>query len=190
MKLSLLVTAAMKPLAEALLQNTLHTPHWMILSDDFATARRQIHRAATEAHGTDALLLLEGYDLLPDFMWENGDVPLVVPKLHTLAGLLLGNEDKYRSLFLSYDGGLCWFLPSAHREYSPTPPDDCQALCHLTVTQLPGSDDTLRARAIAQYREWDYLEESCDLSLLESLLGGQWGNAYVFAPGETVCLHR
>lgn len=188
MRLSLLANAALASIIEPLRALSPHETNLRILSDRPRDARRQLRIAAETAYHYDALLLLDGFDLLPASGWHNGAVPLVVPRVHNAAALLLGGEDKYRRLYRLYDGGISWFIPGAPGEYSPGPREDCQALCALTCTQLNLPDSTLAARAVSQYNGWDYLEQSCDLSLLESLLGGQWPlrDAVVFAPEALV----
>lgn len=188
MKLSLLANAALSSMLEQLRALSPHATELRLLSSNASEARREVRAAAESACHCDALLLLDGYDLLSETGWQNGDVPLVVPRVHNIAALLLGGNDEYRRLFAMYDGGICWFLPSASREYCPGAPEDCQALCALTCTQLDIPDSTLAARAIAKYNNWDYMEHGCDFSLLESLMGGQWpvNNAAVFAPGALV----
>lgn len=189
MRLSLLANAALTPIIEPLRALSPHGTDLHILSDRPRDARRQLRVAAETAFHCDALLLLDGYDLLPESGWHNGAVPLIVPRVHNAAALLLGGDDEYRRLYRLYDGGLSWFIPGALREYSPGPREDCQALCALTGTQLDLPDSTLAARAVSQYNGWDYLEQSCDLTLLESLLGGQWPvrDAVVFSPEAFVC---
>lgn len=188
MRLSLLANAALAPIIEPLRALSPHRTDLHVLSDRPRDARRQLRIIAETAFHCDALLLLDGYDLLPESGWHNGAVPLVVPRVHNAAALLLGGDHEYRRLYRLYDGGLSWFIPGAQGEYCPSPRGDCQALCALTGTQLDLPDSTLAARAVSQYNGWDYLEQSCDLTLLESLLGGQWParDAVIFPPEALV----
>lgn len=188
MKLSLLANAALSPIIELLRALSPHETTLTLLSDQPRTARRQFRAAAESAYGSDAVLLLDGTDLLPEADWRNGSTPLVVPRVHNAAALLLGGNDEYRRLFRAYDGGIAWFIPGARREYCPGPREDCQVLCALGGTQLELPDSALAARAVARYNNWDYFDHPCDFSLIESLLGGEWPvqDAIVFAPGALV----
>lgn len=188
MRISLLANAALLPILQPLRAISPHETELTVLSEFPAQARRQLRAAAETACRCDALLLLDGADLLPESGWRNGEIPLVVPRVHNAASLLLGGDGEFRRLFTLYDGGLCFFPPGARRELCCGPQADCQALCALLATQLD-LPDGLEARAIARYNGWDYFERDCDFSLLESLLGGQWphSDALVFSPGETVC---
>lgn len=188
MRLSLLANAALTPIIEPLRALSPHETALTFLSDQPRTARRQLRAAAESAFGFDALLLLDGADLLPDTEWRNGESALVIPRVHNVIGLLLGGDEEYRRLFRFYDSAPAWFIPGADREYCPGPREDCQALCALDATQLELPDSVLAARAVARYNNWDYMERSCDFSLVESLLGGEWdaSDCMVFAPGAPV----
>lgn len=188
MRLSLFANAALAPILTPLLALSPHETSFVILDSTPSEARRRLRTASENAFGPDALLLLDGVDLLSEDGWQNGDIPLIVPRVHNTAALVLGSDHAYRHLFSFYDGNLCWFLPGAHQEFFCSPQADCQALCYLADTQMDLPDKSLKARMIAQRQEWDYLEAPCDFSLLESLLGGQWGteSALVFGPGEMV----
>ena len=190
MRLSLFANAALAPILTPLSALSPHETSTVLLSSIPSEARRQLRTASQNAFGPDALLLLDGMDLLSEDGWQNGDIPLIVPNVHHVVALLLGSDDAYRHLFSFYDGSLCWFLPGTHQEFFCSPQADCQALCYLTDTQMDLPDKSLKARTIAQLQQWDYLEAPCNFSLLESLLGGQWEteNTMIFGPGELVQL--
>lgn len=190
MRLSLLAHPALAPSLQRLLPYCPHKASVTYLSPYRSEARRQLRAAAESAVSGDTILLLDGFDLLPEYAWNNGEGTLIIPALHDAAALLIGAE-KYHTLFTSFEGGISWFFPGANREVCLTPRADCQLLCLLSAAQLEMRGNALAARAIAQYNEWDYFEMEADLSILESLLCSAAASeeAIVFAPGETVSPH-
>ena len=158
MRLSLFANAALAPILTPLSALSPHETSTVLLSSIPSEARRQLRTASQNAFGPDALLLLDGMDLLSEDGWQNGDIPLIVPNVHNVVALLLGSDDAYRHLFSFYDGSLCWFLPGTHQEFFCSPQADCQALCYLTDTQMDLPDKSLKARTIAQLQQCDYLE--------------------------------
>lgn len=187
MTLSLLVNTDLRPCVEKLLPLCPHTIQLHFLSKDLYEARRQIRHALAQSEGFDAVVLLDGLDLLPSAPWENGAAPLVIPRVHDAAALLLGAVT-YRALFDRYDGGICWMLPGMTHPFFTTPEEDCQVLCHIVDLQLSIPDTEPEARSVCRYHNFDYIRAAGDCSLLESLLGGghDLQDAVVFAPYSMV----
>lgn len=176
MKLFVLSNAVLQPYLNKMLPQSPHHTDVCYLVGSPHERRTQLRAHIAGAAHYDAVVLLDGTDLLPEQGLAAGELPLVMPRVHTVIDLLLGGARAYRQLFSEYDGGICWFLPGARQELCLSPREDCQCLCYLADTQLFLRDSELTARAVAQYNDWDFRAVQTDLSLLETLLFGGWNS--------------
>lgn len=174
MTLSLLANKLLRPYLEQLTPLCPNQLDVTYLSEQPAQRQAQIARHLQSTVGYDAVVLLEGTDLIPEEGWQVGATSLVMPDVHNVAALLLGGADAYRRLFERCGGGVCWMFPGARQELHAGHPDDCQTLCLVTDTQFALPDTTLYAQTIAHYHGWDFIRTPSELSLLESLLCGGW----------------
>lgn len=111
-------------------------------------------------------------------------VPLVLPRVHNGAALLLGDGAKYRQLY--GQGVLGWMLPGWERPVVFGPAGDCRCLGLLVDTQLGLPDGELAARAAARRQGWDLLLLEADYRLLAGFLTGELpaSQLVVTAPGQ------
>lgn len=139
--------------------------------------------------GYDAVLLLCGAQMIP----EEGLVsalPLVIPRVHNSAALLLGGAQSYRSLFDRFAGRLCWICSGIQSPFFTTPKEDCSVLCRLVDTELGLQDPAVCALELAHKYGWDTFSQACDLSLLLRLLQGDWqGEDLVYVPANIKVMH-
>lgn len=160
MSSSLICTPPLKPVVEPLLAK--YPQHTLIVLD-------HPHQLPQR------LSALEGQVFLPEgaFWLEEGaleaPVDLILPRVHNLPALLLGDEP-FRQLFARYDGGICFALGNGRQILFMGPEGDCQALCYLADTCLGLEDGSLRARLTAYRRGWDFFQLEMDLSILEGLM--------------------
>ena len=188
MTLTLLADAALRPYLEQLIPYSPHDFRIVYLSSTPPGRQRQIAHLLETTGDCDAIVLLDGVDLIPEDGWQAGEIPLILPNVHNMIALLLGGRTAYRRLFEQYQGGICWALPGQRTEHCTTVREDCHLLCLLADAQLNLPDDSVYAQMIAQYNNWDFIRVPTNLSLLESLLGGNWsGTDYlVVQPGEVI----
>lgn len=183
MKLNLIASIPLRPVLERMLPASPHRLETAFLPTDRADWPAFLHEQFAHAEGFDALLLADGAELLAEEGLAAGSVPLVLPRVHNCASLLLGGAARYRALFRLHGGELCWRTPLCGEELFFTPRADCSALCYLADTTLGLPDESLSARAGAQENGWDYFAEEIDPSLLEQLLAGNWeGDGIVTVP--------
>ena len=173
MKLLLAASAPLRPYLERMLPASPHRidPVYLPAAPDNQTLGGLIADAADY----DALLLADGEVWLPE---DGAPIascarPIILPRVHSAASLLLGPA-RYRRLFRRFDGGVCWRLPICTEPLFDSARGDCMCLCYLADTSLGLPDESLAARAAAQENGWDFFEEESDLSLLARLLAGAW----------------
>lgn len=189
MKLFLLASSPLRPYFERLLPDCPHEVDTFYLpllqSDDSA----QLQQLIDAAQGYDAVLLPDGMAMLSEEGVTAGSCPLVVARVHNCISLLLGSPDSYRGLFAHFNGELCWATPVHEQPLSFIPKSDCACLCYLADTQLMLPDGSLSARKLAQANSWDYFQTESDLSLLSSMLSGDWDRSDILVAqtGQQIC---
>ena len=173
MKLLLAASAPLRPYLERMLPASPHRidPVYLPAAPDNQTLGGLIADAAAY----DALLLADGEVWLPE---DGAPIascarPIILPRVHSAASLLLGPA-RYRRLFRRFDGGVCWRLPLCTEPLF----DSARGKAFIrqaerSVRQIAKAH-AVAARAAAQENGWDFFEEESDLSLLARLLAGAW----------------
>jgi len=156
------------------------------------------------AHEFDAILL--GYGLCSNAVTglKSTRYPLVIPRAHDCATLLLGSKEKYREVFDAASGGLYWYsagwlenavMPSRGRverlraEYEEKyGEDNAEYLMEMEQNWLkeykacafidwPAMDNRAHiafTKDCADYLGWTYTQLSGNDSLLRDFLSGHW----------------
>ena len=180
MKLFVFACPSLRLHLEKLLPNCPHEVDIFWLPEQSHTDTGLIVREQmAQADGYDAVILADGGCLLPEDGLSSTGIPLVIPRVHNAASLLLGGADSYRRLFTRFGGALAWYLPGSGKELLDCSRAECACLCYLADTQLLLPDDSLNARAIAQQNAWDFFSAETDYSLLTALLNGNWEDARI-----------
>ena len=131
--------------------------------------REETVRSAVDAAGdVDYILLACGRDAVIGI--EAAGAPLVVPRVHDCACLLLSDAARYRDIFDEYNGEVRWvFDPDCE------PAQSFGAACTV-VSHLNTGIKLLRER----YR--DLHEYPADLTMLKNLLNGVWDDEFLVVP--------
>lgn len=128
------------------------------------------------AHGYDAIVLADGAEMIPLAGLCAYNIPLILPRVHNAAALLLGGADAYRALHDRFDGAICFVPAGSKTPLCVTPRADCACLCYLADTALCLPDTALAAATDAHESGWDFFNAECDYTLLRRLLAGDWSD--------------
>ncbi|MCI8649509.1 MAG: DUF1638 domain-containing protein [Anaerotruncus sp.] len=169
MRFFLVSHPALQPVLERLVPQTAHQ-----IDLCFPETSAQLPELLRQTQGYDAILLPDGASVLNEQALAATDVPLVLPRVHNCAALLLGGADAYRALFTQYNGAVCFAVAEALETLHFSPAADCNCLCYLADTALGVADGSIQARLTARVNGWDYFNREINYHLLEQLLCGNW----------------
>lgn len=152
----------------------------------------------------DAILLCYGLCSNGICGLKSTKYPIVVPRAHDCITLLLGNKEKYRTLFDAKSGGIYWYsvgwmennsMPSQERDlnalkiYTEFYGEDnaeyllemesgwlkeYSAAAFILHDEIKSKIQQNKTMETAKYYNWEYLEYKGDLTLLEDLINGNW----------------
>ncbi len=187
MKILLSTSLPLRPYLERLLPASPHEVE-LLCFEDGIPAPELLEHQISRVTGCDAVLLPDGAAVLGETGIRAGSIPLVLPKVHNCAALLLGGADRYRGLFERYQGGICWQTAGFAAPLVSGAQDECSCLCYLADTRLGLQDTSAEARVTAKRYGWDFFETETDLSLVERMLSGNWDKDLFLTvrPGEKV----
>ena len=134
----------------------------------------------------DAVVLAMGGCVLPIRLPEDLHCPVILPRVHDCAGLMLGSKERQREVYNSFEGGCHWFLnePTCHM-LNPYRGVEGSVAC--LSSPVPGAHHACdHASAAAKSADAAYCEVVTDLELMSRLVAGRWDDEdfLTIAPGQ------
>lgn len=134
----------------------------------------------------DAAVLAVGGCALPLRLPEAIAWPVLMPRVHDCAGLLLGSRERQREVFNAADGA-CHYLMGEPACHALNPHGDIEGSVVCLSSPVPGAPKAhAGAREASCAMGVSYREAAADLALITRLVTGDWNEEdfLVLSPGQ------
>lgn len=176
----LVATSALHPYLNKMIAKTSHQVRLVDSAQD-------VQALIDGTTDVDAVILADGEEAVSEQGLTAKDIPLIIPRVHNAAALLLGGSDAYRSVFAVYQPGICFLFPQMEQPAYFSAQQECDCICYFADTAYGCEDTSLAARSVAQTHGYDYIEREIDPRLCQALLDGSvqsHPDIVVVGPGE------
>lgn len=123
--------------------------------------KEQIQQSIASEKNADYIVLALGEDAAEGIC--GGKTPIVVPRIHNCAQLVLGSRERFREIFSENDDSPCW-LDCYGKKFTNSHGAPCYIGSSLPCPELPEGTH----------------EYIADLGFLRALLSGEWDKEEIF----------